>query len=199
MADSAQLDHHVFDAAAFRAFLETRPSEERWELIEGIPMQSAAPRIAHQRIASNFERHLNAVLRRSRPAWRADREIGIEVSSRSSYRPEPEVTVIDAQTDTERSFTDRFYLVMEVPSASDRGRLLESKLRFYRSHPNNGFIVVAEQDMLSVTIHERRGAATWVVTTYAAPDDQLLLGDLGPICTLADIYLDTHLDPRRQA
>ena len=197
MADSAQLEHRLFDAAAFRAFLETRPSEERWELIEGLPMQSAAPRIAHQRIASNFERHLNAALRRLRPAWRADREIGIEVSSRSTYRPEPEVTVIDGDTDTERSFTDRFYLVMEVPSASDRGRILESKIRFYRAHPHNGFIVVAEQDMLAVAVHERRDAGGWTITTYAAPDDQLLLGDLGPICSLADLYADTHLDPSR--
>ncbi|MCJ2124122.1 Uma2 family endonuclease [Methylobacterium sp. J-077] len=197
MADSAQLEHRLFDAGAFRAFLETRPSEERWELIEGIPMQSAAPRIAHQRIASNFERHLNAALRRLRPTWRADREIGIEVSSRSAYRPEPEVTVIDAATDTERSYTDRFYLVMEVPSPSDRGRVFESKLRFYRAHAHNRFIVVVEQDRLAVALHERPDGGAWQITTLTAPDDPLLLGDLGRICTLADLYADTHLDPRR--
>lgn len=197
MADPALRETELFDAAGFRAFLEARPSEERWELIEGLPMQSAAPRIAHQRIASNFERHLNAALRLHRPAWRADREIGIEVSSRSNYRPEPEVTVIDAATDTERSFTDRFYLVMEVPSASDRGRILESKVRFYRSHPHNRFIVIVEQDVIAVTLHERLDVERWRVETYKTLGDGLSLGDLGTICTLADIYADTQFDPRR--
>lgn len=199
MADAAQLEDRLYDVAAFRAFLEARPDDERWELIEGIAVQSAAPRIAHQRIASNFERHLNAALRRLRPAWRADREVGIEVSDASRYRPEPEVTVIDALTDTERTFADRFYLVMEVPSASDRGRILESKLGFYRAHPHNRFIVIADQDRLAVTLHERGAAGSWASRTLTAPDDALVLGDLGPICTLAEIYTDTHLDPRRWA
>ncbi|MDP4023849.1 Uma2 family endonuclease [Methylobacterium sp. NEAU 140] len=197
MAEPALSAHAAFDAAGFRAFLETRPDGERWELIEGVAMQSAAPRIAHQRIASNFERHLNAALRLHRPAWRADREIGIEVSSRSRYRPEPEVTVIDAATDTERSYTDRFYLVMEVPSASDRGRVLERKIAFYRAHPHNRFILIVEQDALAATLHVRSDSETWHVETLSRPGDAIVLGELGAVCTLAEIYADTHLDPRR--
>lgn len=199
MAESAQLENRLYDVAAFRAFLEACPADERWELIEGVAVQSAAPRIAHQRIASNFERHLNGALRRRRPAWRADREVGIEVSDTSRYRPEPEVTVIDAVTDTERTFADRFYLVMEVPSASDRGRILESKLGFYRAHPHNRFTVIADQDRLAVTLHQRRETGTWVSTALTTPGDVLVLGELGAICTLADLYADTHLDPRRWA
>ena len=197
MADAAQLENRLCDVAAFRAFLDARPADERWELIEGIAAQSAAPRIAHQRIASNFERHLNAALLRLRPAWRADREVGIKVSDASRYRPEPEVTVIDAVTDTERTFADRLYLVMEVPSASDRDRILEAKLGFYRAHPHNRFIVIADQDRLAVTLYERGATGSWVSITLTTPDDALVLGDLGPLCTLADIYADTHLNPRR--
>ncbi|MCJ2133497.1 Uma2 family endonuclease [Methylobacterium sp. J-026] len=197
MADSAQLAYRFLDVAAFRAFLETRPLHERWELIDGDPVQSPAPRIAHQRIASNFERHLNAVLRHIRPEWRADREIGIEVSDTATYRPEPEVTVIDARTDTERSFADRFYLVMEVPSGSDRGRILANKITFYRAHPHNRFIVVADQDKMAVTVHERVDASAWAVRTLSTADETILLGDLGPICRVVEIYADTHLDPQR--
>jgi Uma2 family endonuclease len=197
MADAAQLKDRPYDVAAFRAFLDTRPDDERWELIEGVAVQSAAPRLVHQRIASNFERHLNAALRRLRPAWRADREVGIEVSDTSRYRPEPEVTVIDALTDTERTFADRFYLVMEVPRASDRGRILASKLGFYRTHPHNRFIVIADQERPAVTLHVRNAAGAWASMILTVPDDALVLGDLGLICTLADIYADTHLDPRR--
>ena len=196
MADRAVLEPVLFDAAGFREFLDTRPSEERWELIEGRPMQSAAPRIGHQRIASNFERHLNAALRAHRPDWRADREIGIEVSSRSSYRPEPEVTVIDAAVDTERSFTDRFHLVMEVPSASDRGRVMASKIRFYRAHPHNRCIVIVDQDSVEVTIHERDAGGPWQVRVLRAPGDRLELAGLGPVCKVGDLYENTRFDPR---
>jgi len=198
MVDAARLEDRLYDVVAFRAFLEARPADERWELIEGIAVQSAAPRVAHHRIASKFERHLNAARRRLRPAWRVDREIGIEVFDTSCYRPEPEVTVIDAVTDTERTFADRFYLVMEVPSANDRGRILEGKLGFYRTHPHNRFILVADQDRLAVTLHQRVAAGSWASMTPMAPDDALVLDDLGPVCKVAGIYADTHIDPRRR-
>lgn len=199
MADRAIREPVLFDAADFRAFLETRPSEERWELIEGLPMQSAAPRIGHQRIAGNFERHLNAVLRTQRPDWHADRGIGIEVSPRSRYRPEPEVTVIDTDVDTTRTFTDRFHLVMEVPSASDRGRVLASKIRFYRGHPHNRCTVLVDQDVVEVTIHERDDLGPWQVRVLRAPDETLTITGLGAVCTVADLYENTHLDARRAA
>ena len=197
MADRAIRQPILFDVADFREFLETRPCEERWELIEGLPMQSAAPRIGRQRIASNFERHLNAALRRQRPEWYADREIGIEVSPDSLYRPEPEVTVVDTAIDTERNFTDCFYLVMEVPSASDRGRILASKVRFYRHHGPNRCIVLVEQGQILITIHERGEAEQWHVRMLRSADEPVALLGLGPICTVADPYENTHLDPRR--
>ena len=84
-----------FTVAGFREFLDTRPSEERWELIDGVPVMAAAPRVAHQRIASNLEFHLRLALARGKPEWSAEREIGIEVSDESPCRPEPEVAVVD--------------------------------------------------------------------------------------------------------
>jgi Uma2 family endonuclease len=44
---------------AFRNWAASRPDEERWELIDGVPMMMAPPTRDHQRIASNFERLLN--------------------------------------------------------------------------------------------------------------------------------------------
>ena len=54
--------------AAFRAWLESRPDEEHWELIAGVPMMMAPATKAHQRIASNLERLLNDALEVHRPA-----------------------------------------------------------------------------------------------------------------------------------
>jgi Uma2 family endonuclease len=46
----------------FRGFLEGRPDEERWELIDGVPIMMAPPTLAHQRIAGNLQRLLNEAL-----------------------------------------------------------------------------------------------------------------------------------------
>ena len=41
----------TMDVDEFMAFLETRPDEEHWELIEGVAVMMAPPTYAHQRIA----------------------------------------------------------------------------------------------------------------------------------------------------
>jgi hypothetical protein len=45
----------------FRDWLISRPVEEHWELIEGIPMMMAPPTAAHQRICTHLENLLNDV------------------------------------------------------------------------------------------------------------------------------------------
>ena len=185
-----------YDVTSFRSFLENRPDGERWELVDGHAMQSASPRIGHQRIASNFERHLNDLLRKSRPEWRADREIGIEVSPTSKNRPEPEVTVIDTDTDPDQNYASAFYLVMEVPSASDRGGVLNAKVDFYKGHPTNLFVVIVEQDDQSVILHRRIGPDVWDRIELNAPEDDLVLPGIGTVCTLAELYENTRFDPR---
>lgn len=183
------------DVASFRAFLDQRPDGERWKLVDGHALQSASPRIGHRRIASNVERHLNAALRVSRPDWRADREIAIEVSSASKDRPEPEVAVIDKDADPDRTYASRFYLVMKVPSASDRGAPLDAKIRFYKGHPANLFVVVVEQDRQSVTVHRRTGPDRWMEEELADPEDVIDLDGIGAVFTVAALYENTRFDP----
>jgi Uma2 family endonuclease len=49
----------TMDVDEFQAFLETRPKEERWHLIEGVAYMMNPPTLAHQRIADNFKNLLN--------------------------------------------------------------------------------------------------------------------------------------------
>src|SRR5437763_16552071 len=44
----------TMDVDEFMAFIEMRPKEERWHLIEGIAVLMAPPSLAHQWIALNF-------------------------------------------------------------------------------------------------------------------------------------------------
>ena len=45
----------ILSVASFRAWRASRPDEEHWELIEGVPMMMTPPNRRHQRIASNLD------------------------------------------------------------------------------------------------------------------------------------------------
>jgi Uma2 family endonuclease len=195
MTHLARFGPSPFNVALFHEWLDTRSPEEHWELIEGVAVMNPAPLVGHQRIASNFEHHLNDALARNKPEWRADREIGIELSDDSPYRPEPEIAVVDADIDTTRRGVDRFYLIVEVRSESDRERLFASKLDFYKSHPHNRWIVVVEQDRIDATIHERQEDGGWAMRRLSRASDRLTFGEIGEVCALGDLYRHTNLDP----
>lgn len=106
------------------------------------------------------------------------------------------MTVIDVDTDPDRNYASRFHLVMEVPSASDRGSPLAHKIAFYRTHPYNHFIILFEQERVSVEVHRRRDGGEWFKEEFTGADDVLELEGIGEVCTVADVYEDTRFDPR---
>jgi Uma2 family endonuclease len=67
MAGALRENVPILSVASFRAWLGSRPDEEHWELIEGVPMMMTPPNRRHQRIASNLESLLNAALKRHDP------------------------------------------------------------------------------------------------------------------------------------
>lgn len=186
----------------FLGFLDSRPEEERWQLIAGVPIMMSSPTIAHQRIASNLERYLNETLERVKPEWRADREIGLILDEFGEYRPEPDLTVVDVDFDARQRHVDRFYVVVEVVSDSDEARfarteqsVLEAKMRFYKDHAQNRAVVVIRQDKISVELHLRDAAGAWPSEPEVlnAADDMLILPGVGPICRLSQLYKGTSL------
>ncbi len=189
---------------AFLAFLEGRPESERWELVGGMPLMMTPPRIAHQRIASNIERALNAAIEVSGLDRRADREIGLQIEGAPGYRPEPEIAVIDAEYDDDR-YASRFYGVVEVLSQTDLARnprtgrtAIDDKIAFYKSHPSAEFILILAQDRISADVHARATDGDWTpATSLASLDAMLTLPRLGPVCPLAEIYKGVRLDIER--
>ena len=83
----------ILSVSSFRAWLASRPDEEHWELIEGVPMIMTPPDRLHQRITSNLETLLNAALKRHNPLFAAY-HIGVNIVSAVPFDPEPDVTVI---------------------------------------------------------------------------------------------------------
>src|SRR5712691_10756286 len=146
----------ILSVASFRTWLGSRPDEEHWELIEGVPMMMTPPNRRHQRIASNLESLLNAALKRHNPALVAYHDIGVNIVSTVPYDPEPDVAVIREDENSHPRYTERFYLVAEVLSESDKG-IVESKRDIYRAHPSCTCILLVRQDCLEIIVDRRIG------------------------------------------
>ena len=194
MARAAQRKPSPLSIEAFRAWTETRPDEERWELIDGVPMMMTPPTKAHQRIASNLERLLNDALgpAHERAAYqRVGLNLGPVVEN---YDPEPDVVVIDVAESSDERYANRFYLVAEVVSASDRPKI-EGKREIYKLHAACNCILTIQQDRHELRVDRRAGNA-WTTQILTRPADELALTDFGLRCTLADLYRGTPLQTR---
>ena len=183
----------------FHAFRDERPKEEKWELIDGVPMMMPPPTLVHQRIARNLETLLNTHLQGARPEWQADREVGVWLKGDEKYNPEPDVTVIDAAIALGQIYVERFYFVAEILSESDRREVLEAKLAYYQQHEHNKCVLFVRQDRVGADQHDRQGDGTWqarALTTLEAP---LMFPGIGSVGRLGDLYRFTPLDPFARA
>jgi Uma2 family endonuclease len=182
--------------AAFRQWAKSRPDEEHWELIDGVPMMVAPPTHDHQRIASNLERLLNDAIERMEPRRlpliAAYQRIGVNLGPVvQDYDPQPDVAVVEVATTRDRRYADRFFLVAEVVSRSDESTI-EGKREIYKRHPGCECVLVIRQDRYGITVEHRAGEH-WGKQTLAAPDERLNLAAFGLECRLSDIYKGTSV------
>jgi Uma2 family endonuclease len=180
----------MLSVASFRAWLASRPNEEHWELIEGVPMMMTPPNRRHQRIASNLETLLNTALKRHNPMLAAYHDIGVNVVSTVPYDPEPDVAVIREDENPDPRYAERFYLVAEVLSESDKA-IVESKRDIYRAHPSCTCILLIRQDRLEITVDSRTRDGWHSRLLQGA--DELDLPEFGLTCRVKDVYQDTPL------
>jgi Uma2 family endonuclease len=180
----------IFSVASFRAWLASRPDEEHWELIGGVPVMLTPPNRRHQRIASNLEVLLNAALKRRDPGLAAYHDIGVNIVSTVPYDPEPDVAVIREDENPDPRYAERFYLVAEVLSESDRG-IIESKCEIYRAHPSCLCILLVRQDRVEIIV-DRRVGDRWV-SRVLQEADELVVPEFGLACPVKDVYRDTPL------
>jgi Uma2 family endonuclease len=178
----------------FHAFRDERPKEEKWELIDGVPMMMPPPTITHVRIARNLETLLNARLAAVRLEWQADREVGILLKGDEKYNPEPDVTVIDTSHTLGQIYAQRFYFVAEVLSESDKRPVMEAKLTYYQDHEHNRCVLFVHQDRVSADQFDRSGGS-WGHRPLEKAQEPLTFPDIGTVGRLGDLYRFTPLDP----
>jgi len=181
----------ILSVASFRSWLTSRPDEEHWELIEGIPMMMAPPNRRHQRIAANLESLLNAALKRHDPGLSAYHDIGVNIVSTVPYDPEPDVAVIREDENPDPRYAERFYLAAEVLSDSDKD-IMDSKRDIYRSQPSCRCILLVRQDRVEITM-DRRTEDGWHSQVLRDVGETLSLPEFGLSCRVRDVYQDTPL------
>lgn len=165
-------------------------------------MMVTPPTIAHNQIASNLERLLNAALTRHMPPLLATQRPGLDLGD-GDYRPEPDVGVIDAAYDAGQRFVDKAYLLAEIVSDTDEvvvpgtdRRWIDVKRDLYRSHPHCKAVLVVAQDRIEVMVDLRTDAG-WDSHLLQGGHAELLLPPFGLRCAVAELYARTPLQARR--
>jgi Uma2 family endonuclease len=176
----------------FYAFTDTRPDEEKWELIGGEPILNAAPSPTHQLIVANVTFTLR--LRRSEinASWLVMPGPGIRLTDMD--RPEPDVVVTSAD---QRLFAlqkrdiESGIVAFEVLSPSTKGRDLDWKRAAYASLPSLTHYVAIVQDAVEVVVFARDD--DFADRRIRSLAKTIELRSLAISLPVAEIYRDTHL------
>ena len=179
-----------FSVEEYFALIESRPEEERWQLIDGVAMMMRPPTRVHQQIASNLAFELNTHFRANRPELCALQEVGLIVPEAELFRPEADVAVFDAMADYE-SYANKFYCVAEILSDSNTDKDIAVKRRRYLQHPDNLYFLLIEQRRVHVEVLAR--ATGWKPAVFSRLDDVLEPAEFGFRTTLANLYRGTPL------
>jgi Uma2 family endonuclease len=183
----------TMDVDEFMAFLETRPDNERWDLIEGVAVMMAPPSYAHQRIVYNFCSILNNTFEAQRRDLFAYFDAGVRNPSVRNFQPQPDVVVVPGVAGYDL-YSERFQLIAEVLSPSNTRTEIDLKLRRYREAPDNLYAVVVDSRELFVEIYAR--SRDWNPTILKQPDDTVEMLEFGLRCRVIDLYRGTPLDPQ---
>lgn len=201
-AIAERIEERLLSAREFRSFQESRPDDERWELIAGVPVMMAPAFIVHNRIGDTMTRILNEALAVHDPDRVALQRIGVELGNEGAYRPEPDFAVFDADFEVKQRFVDRVYLLGEVVSGTDEQKVpgtgrpwIEVKRELYRQHAPCLAVVILEQERIEARVDVREPDG-WRSETLTGPDARLALPAFGLDCRLAALYKGTPLVPR---
>jgi len=185
----------TMDVDEFMAFLETRPDNERWDLIEGVAVMMAPPSYAHQRITRNFCELLNSAFSEQRLDLFAYFSTGVRNPGLRNFQPEPDIVVKPGVAGYDL-YSENFQLAGEIMSPTNNRREIDLKLHRYREAPDNLYAVVIEPSEFLVEIYAKR--ENWQLKVLKQPNDVIDMPEFGLRCRVIDLYCGTPLDPQRR-
>jgi len=174
----------------FLAFTDTRPDEERWELIEGMPVLNPSPIDYHQMVVANIVAFLIRIKVEAGASWFPLIGTGTRVPASANSLPQPDIMVKEHALSGTPVSDDALVLV-EVLSRSDTKADQAWRRRVYASVPNCRHYVTVSLKAVEVDAYDRDNA--WGRRTSTDLADALDLPALGLSMPLADIYRWTPL------
>ncbi|HEY5063212.1 MAG TPA: Uma2 family endonuclease [Xanthobacteraceae bacterium] len=173
----------------FYAFTDTRPDEEKWELIDGEPVLNASPSPIHQWIVGNLLIALGNRAREVHATWAVLPGLGVRVSDIN--RPEPDVLIVPrASLAADPTGRDRkeVLVAFEILSPSTEERDLRWKRTAYTNLASLTHYVVIAQDSVEVVVFARD--AGFSERRLRSGGESLDLPALGILLPLSEIYRD---------
>jgi Uma2 family endonuclease len=173
----------------FYAFTETRPDNEKWELIGGEPILNASPSPIHQWIVKNLVVALTLRERQLKASWAILPGLGVRVSQ--TDRPEPDVLIIPraaSSLDSLERDTGEVIVAFEILSPSTEDRDLRWKRTAYTGLASLTHYIVIAQDRVEVVVFARE--AGFAERRYRSIDDTIDLSSLGVSLPISEIYRD---------
>ena len=165
----------------FLAFTLTRPDEERWELIEGVPVLNASPTDYHQIVVANILGVLWQINAEQGAAWFVLPGTGTRVPASRHSLPQPDVMVKE-RAPTGSAVSDDALVILEVLSKSTRKRDAQTKRRlFERTGVREYWLVDPELDTVHVFRPTAEGRLVRV-EEFTAEDGGTLTTPLLPGC-----------------
>jgi Uma2 family endonuclease len=177
----------------FYAFTDTRPDNEKWELIDGEPILNASPSPVHQWIVKNLLIALGNRERELKAPWAVLPGLGVRVSR--TNRPEPDLLIMPrAAFSADPSLRDTGEMIAAIeilwPSTADRD--LRWKRTAYTSLPSLTHYIVVAQDAVDVVVFARDTG--FAERRYRSLSDTIELPALGISLPLSEIYYDAGLE-----
>jgi Uma2 family endonuclease len=174
----------------FLAFTESRPDEERWELIEGAPVLNPSPIDYHQMVVANIVAFLIRRKVETAASWFPLIGTGIRVPASANSLPQPDIMVKEHAL-SGSPVSDDALVLFEVLSRSNTKADQAWRRRVYASVPNCRHYVTVSLKAVEVDAYDRDNA--WSRRTLTGLADALALPALGLSMSLADIYRWTPL------
>ena len=174
----------------FLAFTDTRPQEEHWELIEGVPVLGPSPTDYHQLVVTHIVTFLMRAKVEKNASWLPMIGTGTKVPASTRSLPEPDVMVKEHSLTGTRASDDALVL-FEVLSPSNAKADQVWRRKVYASVPNCQHYVIVSLKAVEVTAYDRASRGKGRSLTRLA--DSLSLPALGVSMPVAEIYRWTPL------
>jgi Uma2 family endonuclease len=175
---------------AFHAFVDDRPEDEKWELIDGEIVLNPTANNRHQLIANNIQFELESARRRLDSAWRVHGGISTLHPDDNHNEPIPDVMIVPATSDI-FNWTYDVLVAFEVLSPFSLRRDMVHKRSFYTQIEKLTHYIVLAQDRREATVFARSHG--FEPQVLKAANAKIEIEPLGLSLLLAEIYRDVPL------